>query len=205
MLTPPIPDDQASAELQALFDEARQRLGKVTTEVRMMGHIEPFARDMMHNHLEVVRNGLGFLSDKQREAVALGVSSANHCVACVKAHRRKCLDLGYSEAQALEIIAVAVECAMLNTLYTFRRLAPGDFGKRPSPLRSRSLVDVSLDELTVQLICLSVSAVNACQSCVEAHVKKARDAGASDDQIDEASLVAAVMTGYNHFFRLQHD
>ena len=204
-LTPPIPVEQASPELQALYEQVQQTIGQVPVEVRMTGHVVPFAKDMFENHLQFIRQGQGHLSDAQRGAVALAVSSANFCINCVKAHRHKCTKLGYTETQTLEIIAVAAECSMLNTLYKFRDFAAGDFADRPNPLKTQALADVTLEGLTVQLICLAVSVINACKRCVEVHTQQARDLGATTEQINEAALVASVMTAYNQFFRLQHD
>ena len=51
----------------------------------------------------------------------------------------------------------------------------------------------ALDARTKQLIAVAVAHVTQCPWCIEGHVKAARRAGASDEQVMEAIWVAAEM------------
>ena len=208
-LTSPLPaslPDDADDVIKDLYAKVESQRGRVPVEVRMMAHVPTFANDMFENQQRIIHDGLDHLSLQQREAVALAVSSANFCVNCIKAHRRKCIDAGYSESQTIEILALAAQCAMLNTNHQFRHAVSDDrFMQMTNPLKTDAMQAVSLDALTVELICLAVSSVNACELCIQNHTQKAMDAGASVEQIDEAVLVASVMTAYNWYFRMQHD
>lgn len=51
----------------------------------------------------------------------------------------------------------------------------------------------ALSTLQKQLIAVAVALTTQCPYCLELHAKAARDAGASDEQLAEASLVAAAM------------
>ena len=53
--------------------------------------------------------------------------------------------------------------------------------------------DGALDLRTKQLIAVAVAHVTQCPWCIEAHVKGARRAGASEEQVMEAIWVAAEM------------
>lgn len=199
-----VPDD-ASDELQALYELGNEGGGRMKMEVRMMGHSPSFARDMMENHRRVIREGLGTLDLKQREAIALAVSSANACINCVKSHRRKCLDAGFTKEQIYEILGITAECSMHNTVWTYRYLVEDDEQRdMPTPLKSELMANASIGTLLVELICIAVSTIRECKLCVKAHTKKAIKAGATPQMLHEANMVAAVMTSYNLYFRLNH-
>jgi AhpD family alkylhydroperoxidase len=53
--------------------------------------------------------------------------------------------------------------------------------------------DGALDKRTKQLIAVAVAHVTQCPWCIQGHVKAARRAGASDEQVMEAIWVAAEM------------
>lgn len=53
--------------------------------------------------------------------------------------------------------------------------------------------DGALDRRTKQLIAVAVAHVTQCPWCIEGHVKAARSAGASPEQVMEAIWVAAEM------------
>jgi AhpD family alkylhydroperoxidase len=50
----------------------------------------------------------GALSVREKELVALGISVAQRCVPCIRAHTKKCLDAGAAKEQILEAASVAV-------------------------------------------------------------------------------------------------
>lgn len=197
--------EHAGEELKALYAKVSEHAGRVTMEARMMGQVPAFADDMFDNHHDVLKEGLGHLDLKQREAIALAVSSANQCVNCVKSHRRKCLDVGYSEEQVVEILGITSLCAMYNTVWTFRHLVDDEqYMKMATPLKADAMSESSLGPLLVELICVAVSTIRECKLCVKAHTKKAIKADATPEMINETIMVAAVMTAYNLYFRLNH-
>lgn len=53
----------------------------------------------------------------------------------------------------------------------------------------------ALSEKTKELIGIAISIAKQCKFCVAWHVKKALDAGATKEEIIEASLVAATLGG----------
>lgn len=53
----------------------------------------------------------GALSTKEKELIALSIGVAKHCVPCIRAHVKKCLDAGATREQILEAASVAVMMA----------------------------------------------------------------------------------------------
>ena len=62
----------------------------------------------------------------------------------------------------------------------------------------------AVDARTKRLIAIALSVLARCEPCVKSHVKKARDEGISQEQIDEAAWMAISFGGsptmmfYNH-------
>lgn len=53
----------------------------------------------------------------------------------------------------------------------------------------------ALDEKTKELIALAMVVYSRCESCLEAHIEKARRMGISQAEMDEAAWVAVAMGG----------
>ena len=82
----------------------------------------------------------------------------------------------------------------------------GDFLQAMAQLSQSA--GTNLDEKTRELIAVAVSAVNACDYCVDAHRAMAIKAGATDDEIVGAMEVATMMSAFNTFLKsidLNHD
>jgi uncharacterized peroxidase-related enzyme len=71
-------DREAKGLLKKLFDEARERAGKVWNVVRLMS-LRPKQLEASMNLYREVMFGESGLTRAERELVAVVVSSANHC------------------------------------------------------------------------------------------------------------------------------
>ncbi len=58
---------------------------------------------------------------------------------------------------------------------------------------AKVFADGSLDIKTKELMAVACAHVTQCPYCIEGHTKRAKKAGATDEQIAEAILVAAAM------------
>jgi uncharacterized peroxidase-related enzyme len=74
-----IGDDEAKGPLKKLFDEARERAGKVWNVVRLMSLRPKQLQASMQLYREVMFGESG-LTRAERELVAVIVSATNHCV-----------------------------------------------------------------------------------------------------------------------------
>jgi uncharacterized peroxidase-related enzyme len=73
-----VSDKEAKGLLKKLFDEARERAGKVWNVVRLMG-LRPKQLEASMNLYREVMFGESALTRAERELVAVIVSSVNHC------------------------------------------------------------------------------------------------------------------------------
>lgn len=55
--------------------------------------------------------------------------------------------------------------------------------------------DGSLSRKSKELIAIAIALVKGCERCISYHVRSAITAGATDDEIKEASFVAVIMDG----------
>ncbi len=65
------------------------------------------------------------------------------------------------------------------------------------------LSEGSIDVRTKELIAIATSLISNCEWCITFHTKKALDAGATKDQIIEASFVAVLMAGAPALMHMQ--
>jgi lipoyl-dependent peroxiredoxin subunit D len=83
---------------------------------------------------------------------------------------------------------------MTNIYYRFSHLSGNPkYGELPARLRMQSLRTHGADELDFELWCLAVSAINACQGCVEGHERSLRESGVGEEKILAAVRIASVM------------
>jgi AhpD family alkylhydroperoxidase len=84
------------------------------------------------------------------------------------------------------------DAADLRLLKEMRKLAPADF-EAWSGLNSIVGRDGAIPKKYRELIAVAVACTTQCPYCIEAHAKAAKAAGASREEIVEASFVAAAL------------
>ena len=85
---------------QAFFEKNkldREKMREQLPEV-MQGFMGLFQKIMME----------GSLTAREKELVALGMAIALRCVPCINLHTKKCIDMGVTKEQVLEVASVAV-------------------------------------------------------------------------------------------------
>ncbi|MEO0586759.1 MAG: carboxymuconolactone decarboxylase family protein [Planctomycetota bacterium] len=206
-LLPPIEYDAAEPAGQAVWDRIKSQEGRDPwVELKMLGR-SPAAMADTYDAATLVAAEFadGPLDEKQIEAIRLAVSSASNCVHCVRAHSKKAMKLGWSEAEVSDILAIAAECTMLNYYHRHRDLV-GDADELPvdSGLPHSAITQPDrLEPMLVELMCMAVSSAMACPKCTKHHRAEAIKLGATADHLSQTARAAAVMTLYNTFFRTQ--
>ena len=90
--------------------------------------------------------------------------------------------------------AAATIMAMNNVYYRFTHLAEdAEFAKMPARLRMNIIGKPGIAKIDFELMSLAVSAVEGCGKCITAHVAEARKAGVSNEGIQSAVRIAAVL------------
>jgi alkyl hydroperoxide reductase subunit D len=89
--------------------------------------------------------------------------------------------------------AAAAIMAMNNVYYRFTHLVGGDYINMPARLRMNVIARPGVDKADFELWSLTVSAVNGCGACMQSHEKAVRDAGLTQEQVQAAVRIAAVV------------
>jgi lipoyl-dependent peroxiredoxin subunit D len=96
-----------------------------------------------------------------------------------------------------EALAAAKSAAsimgMNNVYYRFTHLVGGDYQNMPAKLRMNVIGRPGVDKADFELWSLAVSAINGCGMCMEAHEKVVRHGGLTQEQVQTAVRVAAVV------------
>jgi lipoyl-dependent peroxiredoxin subunit D len=89
--------------------------------------------------------------------------------------------------------AAASIMAMNNVYYRFVHLVGGDYATMPAKLRMNVMGRPGVDKADFELWSLAVSAINGCGMCMESHEKIVRQAGLTQEQVQAAVRIAAVV------------
>ena len=135
------------------------------------------------------------LTPAQRFGVALACAAALKHDELIEAFRAETLAQA-GEAVVEDALAVAALMTMSNIYYRFRHLVGNpDYDKLPARLRMNRLAKPASNRLDCELFALAVSALNACETCVQAHERTLREGGVSPGQIQDAIRLAATVAG----------
>ncbi|MES2142615.1 MAG: carboxymuconolactone decarboxylase family protein [Pseudomonadota bacterium] len=99
-----------------------------------------------------------------------------------------------TEAEINAAKSAATVMAMNNIYYRFIHLVnDSSFSSMPAKLRMNVLANPGIDKIDFELSCLSVSAINGCGMCIEAHTQALIKAGISKLAIQSSIRIAAVL------------
>jgi alkyl hydroperoxide reductase subunit D len=94
---------------------------------------------------------------------------------------------------AADAQAAAALMAMNNVYYRFRHMVgKPDYEQQPARLRMQRLAAPAGDKLDFELFALAVSAVNGCETCVQAHERVVTAGGLTAANVNDAVRIAAV-------------
>lgn len=149
------------------------------------------AKDIWLNLSSVLTSGS--LSAEQRwgVAVASAIASRNPLLArAVLADARAAVPAAVIE----DAVGAAAIMAQNNVYYRFRHLVgkPSYAGKRAG-LRMNKLGKPATSKLDLELYSLAVSAINACETCIQSHEKVVTDGGLTEDNVNDAIRIAATV------------
>lgn len=151
------------------------------------------ARDLKVNLQNVLQEST--LSPAQRWGVAAACAIASKHPplrdAVLEAARQHVTPATIEDARA-----AAALMAMNNVFYRFKHMVGREEYKAlPARLRMQRIAKPQSSKLDFELFCLAVSAIGGCESCIVAHEKTLREAGATVEQIHDAARIAAVVAG----------
>ena len=151
------------------------------------------ARDLRVNLTAVLRESS--LDERARFAVALAsalTSGSPELAAAIERDGAAALD---EDARDDAAAAVAL-MAMNNVYYRFRHLvAKPVYAGMPARLRMQRIAKPRTGKQSFELLCLAVSAIEGCETCVRSHETSVIAAGATEENVLDAVRIAAVVRG----------
>ena len=162
------------------------------TELEAVRDMLPEAAKDIRLNLQSVLQG-GPLTPAQRwgTAVAAALAARNPRLrdALVAEARRE-----VEEAVIEDARAAAAIMAMNNVYYRFRHIVgKASYGEKPARLRMNRLVQPAGSKVDFELYALAVSALNGCETCVQAHERTVLEGGLSEDHVHDAVRIAATV------------
>ncbi|HEY6549326.1 MAG TPA: carboxymuconolactone decarboxylase family protein [Vicinamibacteria bacterium] len=160
-----------------------------TDEVRSA--LPDAAKDIRLNLQSVLEGGV--LSDAQRwgvaAACAIGARNPQLRDAILQDARAH-----VSEAVVEDARAAAVLMGMNNVYYRFRHMVgKPSYAQKPARLRMQRIAQPLTGKADFELFCLAVSALNGCEVCVKSHEQVVLEGGLTEDHVNDAVRIAAVM------------
>jgi alkyl hydroperoxide reductase subunit D len=148
------------------------------------------AKDIKLNLQSVLGESSLTAEQKWGVAVASAASVGNaELLAATRSDAAKAVAPGVIE----DALAAATLMAMNNVYYRFRHMVgKPSYSAKPARLRmNRMAQPAGGNKANFELFGLAVSAINACQLCIETHEKVVIEAGLSEDQVNDAVRIAA--------------
>lgn len=155
------------------------------------GELPEPAKDIKLNLQTVLQDGS--LSEDQKWGVAVA------CAIATRSSRlREAVTSDASGRVAGEVLddakAAAVLMGMNNVYYRFRHvIGKEEYARKPARLRMNRIAKPATNKTDFELMCLAVSAMNGCETCVRSHEKVVIDGGLTEDHVHDAVRIAATM------------
>lgn len=153
-----------------------------------------YARDLKLNLGSVLApRGAPGLTERQIWSVAVAAAEASRNPAFAAALGELAgahLDAAYLAGAR----AAAAIMGMNNVYYRFLHLvADPEYDRMPARLRMSVIGNPGIEKVEFELICLAVSAINGCGSCIASHERQVRQHGFSREAVQSAVRIAATV------------
>ena len=135
------------------------------------------------------------LTPEQRGGVAVGCAFAARNERLKEAMINEAKKaLTHAEPVIEDARAAASLMGMNNVYYRFRHMVGKEsYSTKRAGLRMNRLVQVLTNKVDFELVCLAVSAINGCETCVQSHERVVLEGGMSEDQVHDAIRIASVI------------
>jgi lipoyl-dependent peroxiredoxin subunit D len=166
----------------------------MTTLEDLREALPDYARDLKLNLGSVLSaTGAPGLTERQIWGVTLGAAEASRnprFAAAIGELAGAHLDGAYRNGAR----AAAAIMAMNNVYYRFLHLVDDpEYGRMPARLRMNVIGNPGVDQVEFELICLAISALNGCGTCVASHERQVRQHGLSREAVQSAVRIASTV------------
>jgi alkyl hydroperoxide reductase subunit D len=179
---------QTLSRLKELFGD-----GPIPEPFLIYARTPAFLQDFYMNFKKFVV-GEGKLDLRTKAVLGFAISTQQQSQTWIDYFAARCRQLGMTDQDLSDVLAVAAACFMYNVFFKFRDNAGTDvFQGMSVGLRAHTFSNTGLDPKTVELINIAISDLNGCKPCTSGHVEKARQLGVADEAILEAIQCTAAM------------
>jgi len=153
------------------------------------------ARDIKLNLQSVLQSETLSKSQLWGVAITSAVTARNVRLRdALTAEAARALDPVQYRAVVDDARAAALLMAMNNVFYRFRHMVDkSSYAEKPARLRMNRLGKPATDKLCFELCCLVASAINGCETCVQAHERVLILGGLSEDAVHDAIRIGATV------------
>lgn len=161
----------------------------------------------------------GVIPTKMKELIAVAIAHVTGCPYCIEAHVSKGRKLEASKEEMMEAVMVATALKAgsalahgLNALNAYDQTEDAELYKRSNMARFKEFQEIAPDTFQAfngfdreamkagllsrkekELIAVAVAHVTGCAYCIEVHTKKAKQWGATLEELAEAIFVATAL------------
>ncbi len=192
---PPTAPAEASERANKAIERFQEKMGSAApTFLHAMLGSESMIHDTFMN-LDGLLNK-GKLAADAKALMGFAAATTARCPEVARWFADLARKHGRTDADLHETLAVVATCTSYNQLYKFRYLSQDPTFEQMRPgLRATPFVNSTLGKDIVELLCVGVSTINGCQSCVSGHVQAALQAGLTHEMIEEAVRITAATAG----------
>ena len=157
----------------------------------LRGRIPDYAKDIRLN-LGMLASETA-LTDQQKWGAFLASALAAGNSEVIRAVEEEASSILTEEAKTAAKAAAAI-MAMNNVYYRATHLMHADeYANMPAKLRMNVIGKPGVDKVDFELWSIAVSAINGCGMCLDSHEKVVRKAGLTQEQVQTALRIAAVV------------
>jgi len=158
----------------------------------LIGGLPAYAKDMKLNFSSLVKQNTELTPQQLWGTVVTTAIATRNAELTAAAVEDATSVLSPAALEAAKTAAAIM--SMNNIYYRFHHLTTNPkYATLPSRLRMNGLRSHGIESVDFELWCTVVSAVNACDKCVDSHERVLREKGATEELINAAIRVASVI------------
>jgi len=166
--------------------------GTGMTLEELIGGLPAYAKDMKLNYSSLVKQNTELTPQQLWGAVVVAAIATRNAELTAAAIAEAGAVMSPAALEAAKTAAAIM--GMNNIYYRFHHLTKNPkYATLPSRLRMNALRGHGIESIDFELWCTVVSAINACDKCVDSHERVLREKGATEEFINAAIRVASVV------------
>ena len=155
-----------------------------------------YVRDLRINLKNALSSENLNIKDAYLIALAIAVNERNNSL--IEAFTKHAKEKGATVPEIAETCACASTLASNNVFYRFKHFIKDsnpNYQSMPAGIKMNIMMSPVLGKELFELISLTVSAINGCESCVNSHEESVRHYGCSEARVYDAIRLASIVRG----------